>query len=140
MSIKTFTQEEIEKLSKNKYVKNVSAKGITYTDEFKRLFITENENGKMPREIFEAYGFDIKILGIKRVKSAGNRWRKSYKDSGVLGLNDTRKDNSGRPKTKDLTLEEKYAKLEAQVQLLKAENELLKKLDMLERQMMKKKK
>ncbi len=140
MSIKTFTQEEIEKLSKNKYVKNVSAKGITYTDEFKRLFITENENGKMPREIFETYGFDIGVLGIKRVKSAGNRWRKSYKDSGVLGLSDTRKDKSGRPRTKDLTLEEKYEKLEAQVHLLKAENELLKKLDMLERQMMKKKK
>jgi hypothetical protein len=32
-----------------------------------------------------------------------------------------------------LTLEEQNAKLEAQIQLLKAENELLKKLDMLER-------
>ena len=28
-------------LSKNKYVKKVSEKGATYTDEFKRLFITE---------------------------------------------------------------------------------------------------
>ena len=40
-------------LSKNKYVKNVSNKGITYTDEFKQLFIVENKNGKFPRQIFE---------------------------------------------------------------------------------------
>ena len=29
-------------LSKNKYVKKVSKKGVTYTDEFKRLFTAEN--------------------------------------------------------------------------------------------------
>lgn len=40
MSIKLFTNEEIEILSKNKYVKHVSAKGISYTEEFKRIFIS----------------------------------------------------------------------------------------------------
>ncbi|NRT92236.1 Mn-dependent DtxR family transcriptional regulator [Clostridium beijerinckii] len=39
---------EINILSKNKYVKRVSEKGITYTDEFKRLFIAENEKCKFP--------------------------------------------------------------------------------------------
>jgi transposase len=51
----------------------------------------------------------------------------------VLGLRDTRKENSGRPTKKELSLEEKNARLEAQIQLLRAENELLKKLDMMER-------
>lgn len=46
MSKKLFTKEEIDILSKNKYVKNVSSKGITYSDEFKRLFIAENQSGK----------------------------------------------------------------------------------------------
>ena len=46
MSKKIFTKEEIEILSKNKFVKKVSEKGITYTDEFKRLFISENVKGK----------------------------------------------------------------------------------------------
>ena len=40
MSNKIFTEKEIEILSNNKYVKNVSIKGITYTDEFKRIFIS----------------------------------------------------------------------------------------------------
>jgi hypothetical protein len=50
-----------------------------------------------------------------------------------LGLQDTRRANSGRPTQKELSLEEKNARLEAQIQLLRAENELLKKLDMMER-------
>ena len=37
MSKKLFTEEEIKILMKNKYVKNVTNKGITYTDEF-RIF------------------------------------------------------------------------------------------------------
>lgn len=78
-AVKIFTQNEIKILTKNKYVKNVSPKGSTYTDEFKHIFIIENENGKFPREIFEEQGFDINILGIGRVKASGNRWRTSYK-------------------------------------------------------------
>ena len=139
MSNKIFTQDEIEILSRNKYVKRVSAKGITYTDEFKRIFICENEKGKLPRMIFEECGFNIDILGMKRVKSSGNRWRDAYREDGILGLKDTRTENSGRPREKDLTLEEKYERLMAQNKLLKAENELLKKLDMLERRMVRKK-
>ena len=45
MSKKLFSSKDIEILSKNKYVKKVSEKGITYTDEFKRLFeviLTDN--------------------------------------------------------------------------------------------------
>lgn len=139
MSNKLFTEAEVEILSQNQYVKNVSAKGITYTDEFKRIFITESEKGKFPREIFEEHGFDVNILGIKRIKASACRWRAAYRQNGICGLQDTRKDNSGRPREKELSIEEKYERLKAQNNLLKAENELLKKLDMLERGMGKKK-
>ena len=40
MSNKILTKKEIEILSKNPYVKSVSEKSITYTDEFKNIFIT----------------------------------------------------------------------------------------------------
>lgn len=86
MSNKIFSKEEIEILSNNTYVKHVSEKGITYTDEFKKLFISENEKGKFPREIFEECGFDIGILGMERVKSAGARWRSAYRSKGFLDL------------------------------------------------------
>lgn len=139
MSNKVFTQNEIEILSKNQCVKHVSSKGITYTDEFKRIFIAENENGKFPRDIFEEHGFDTNILGMERVQSCGKRWRAAYREDGICGLRDTRKGKSGRPSEKEFSIEEKYERLKAECNLLKAENELLKKLDFLERGMRNKK-
>jgi len=133
MSKKIFTDKEIKQLSNNPYVKSVSSKAITYTDAFKQLFISENNKGKLPREIFEECGFDVTVIGIQRVRSSGKRWRASYQENGVLGLQDTRSQGSGRPLTRELTMEEKYAKLEAQNNLLKAENELLKKIRFAER-------
>lgn len=84
MSKKLFTKEEIEILSNNIFVKKISAKGITYSDEFKRLFIAENEKGKLPRQIFEECGFDIDIIGMNRIKSSANRWRTTYQKVGCL--------------------------------------------------------
>lgn len=139
MSKKLFTEEEASILKQNKYVKKVSLKGITYTDEFKRIFIDENNSGKFPRIIFEECGFDIDIIGTQRVKSCADRWRTAFKNGGAVKLTDTRKYNNGRPVENNLTLEEKYKKLEAKIKLLQAENELLKKLDMIERRVLKKK-
>ncbi|WP_400246846.1 IS3 family transposase [Niallia sp. JL1B1071] len=127
MSKKTFTEKEIKQLSIIKYVKSVSSKGITYTDEFKHIFIAEKEKGKFARDIFEEYGFDVDVLGKQRIHSASKRWKAAYIKNGISGLRDTRAGNSGRPREKELSLEEKNARLEAQINLLKAENELLKK-------------
>lgn len=66
MSKKTFTVEEVELLSKNKYVQSVSEKSITYSNEFKIHFIAESKKGKTSRLIFEEAGFDIGIIGERR--------------------------------------------------------------------------
>lgn len=123
MSKKVFTEKEIKLLSSNQYVKSVSSKSITYTDKFKRIFIGEKEKGKLPRE----------ILGMDRIKAASKRWQKAYNENGISGLRDTRFGNSKRSRESELTLEEKNARLDAQINLLKAENELLKKIRLIER-------
>lgn len=133
MSKKIFSSAQIKKLSINKYVKNITEKGITYTNEFKMHFIAEYEIGKTPRQIFEDAGFNIDIVGIERVKSSSRRWRKSYNDKGVMGLDDTRTLNSGRTINRELTLEQILAKKDAEIQYLKAELELVKKLEISER-------
>ncbi len=138
VSKKLFTDKEIKILSNNSFVKTVSAKGITYTDEFKKHFISQYEKGKFPREIFEECGFDIEVLGLDRVQNASKRWRAAYRKDGVLGLRDTRTGNSGRSLERELSAEEKYARLEAENNLLKAENELLKKIRFAERGLKKK--
>ncbi|MBX4259627.1 hypothetical protein KTC96_00430 [Clostridium estertheticum] len=139
MSIKIFTEKEVKVLSKNKYVKKVSIKGITYTDEYKRIFIVENEKGKSIKEIFKEHRFDIDVLGNDRIRSAAYRWLTAYRKKGIVGLNDTRKLMCGRSSVKDLPIEERYKHLKVQFNLLKAENELLKKIDILERRLIKKK-
>jgi len=137
MTKRLLTQKEQELLRENPYVKAVSDKAITYTDEFKRHFIAENEKGKFPREIFEEAGLRVDLIGIDRIRTAGKRWRAAYLKAGVGDLQDARKVNSGRPSNRELTLEEKIKRLEAKNRLLEAENELLKKIDFLETQMLK---
>ena len=138
MSKKLFTEQEIIILKQNKYIKKVSSKGITYTDEFKKIFINESINGKLPRIIFEECGFNIDIIGMQRIKSSASRWRTAFKNGGAIKLTDTRKYNTGRPIEKNLSMKKKIQKLEAKNEL-QAENELLKKLDMIERRVLKKK-
>jgi len=140
MSKKLFTEQEQKLLMKHPYVKAVSEKAITYTDEFKAIAIKEYGDGKFPRQIFEDAGFDIEIVGIERAKSSLKRWRAAYQKNGLEGLEDSRKYHSGRPLERELSIEEKYARLEAQNALLRAENELLKKIDLAERMLVKKKK
>jgi transposase len=54
MSKKLFNEIGIHKLSNDQYVKSVSSKGITYTVEFKRLFIIETESGKSLRRVLKS--------------------------------------------------------------------------------------
>lgn len=137
MSKKTFTNKEIEILANNKYVLNVSEKSITYTNEFKIHFIAEYNKGKPSRIIFEEAGFIIDIIGLKRVECAGDRWKRAYIERGILGLDDTRKGNSGRPRERELTKDEIIEKKNAEIEYLRAEIELLKKLELHERQVRK---
>lgn len=132
MSNILFTDSEIKILRKNKYVKNVSNNSITYTDEFKEKVVFETINyKKFPRDVFEECGFDIDVIGKRRMEGAAYRWRKQYK---IIGeLKDTRKSKSGRALKRDLSDAEKLKRAEAKIRLLEAENELLKKNDMIQR-------
>ena len=118
-------------------MKKVSEKSITYQDEFKRLFVLKLDEGKTPRMVFEEAGFDVNIIGMKRIEAAASRWKLAYKKSGLTGLKDTRQTNSGRRLKRELTAEERATKLEAKIKLLEAENALLKKVYLMERGLLK---
>lgn len=84
MSRGRFTEEEQEILKGSKHVILVTDKSIYYTNEFKLLFIKEYLGGKKPAQIFRDAGFDLKMLGSKRIERAAARWKESYQ-SGTLG-------------------------------------------------------
>ena len=79
-----FTKAEMETLLRNPYVADVNEKSISYSTEFKFLFMDEYIKGKRPTQIFRDAGFDIRILGSKRIERACARWKESYQ-SGTLG-------------------------------------------------------
>ena len=88
MSKKDFTAKELKILTQNKYVNSDTTKKITYTNEFKRLLIAAHDNGKTTKHIFEECGIDVETLGMIRIKAAGKRWRRTFREEGVLGLDD----------------------------------------------------
>ncbi len=98
------------------------------------MFIAERSKGKLPIHIFQDAEFDIDVIGNNRIWCASKRWRNAYNESGELGLRDSRKLNSGRPLKRELTVEEIIAKKDAEIAYWKAEAELLKKIELQERQ------
>lgn len=77
MSVRIFSPEMVIALNDNKYVSHATDKRITYTDEFKQLFIERYRMGVTPRKIFKDAGFDVDALGYKRIEKASDRWRRS---------------------------------------------------------------
>lgn len=125
---KKFSKKEIELLKKNDNIQNVTENIITYSEDFRMKFILEHLTGTLPRVIFKKHGFDVEIIGIKRVERAASRWRKLYKKDGLSGLKDSRKTNSGRSSKRILREEEDILKLKSNIKFLEMENDFLKKL------------
>lgn len=136
MSKTTFSDKEIKILQKNQNVKRVSSLAITYSDDFKNKFLNEYLAGKLPRQIFEENGFDIDIIGIKRIETSAFRWKKAYEKDGLIGLSDARKTASGRPLKRELSQAEIIERQEAKIKLLEGQVELLKKLETTERRLL----
>jgi len=87
MSKKNFSNKDVMKLSKNKYVLKVSEKAITYTNEFKIHFIAEYSKGKSSRLIFHEAGFDTNVIGKRRIDSFSNSKLTSFAMVTVTTLN-----------------------------------------------------
>jgi transposase InsO family protein len=139
MSKIKFSVSEIKKLEKNPHVKRVSTLSITYTDEFKKIFIESYLLGKLPKLIFSENGFDIEVIGTKRIEQCTARWKKSYKRDGIIGLIDARKTASGRPLERTLSSKEIIERQKAKIELLEGQVNMLKKLDVTERMLINKK-
>lgn len=76
-------------------------------------------------------GIDHQLLGRRRKDGLVAMVKKC--ELRLDGFEDTRKVNSGRPVTKDLTDAERISRLEHQIKYLKQENEFLKKTEFLDK-------
>jgi transposase len=93
----------------------------TYSKEFKVYAVGEYMTGKHPLQIFIEAGINVNILGREQPQKCLSRWQKIHDKYGIDGpLKEKRGvGNSGRPSTKELTIEEKTAKLEQENTILK---------------------
>ena len=112
------TPEEVQQLYENPYVKEIKGNQIVFTDEFKMHFVQEyTEGGKGPTCIFREAGFDIKILGTKRIERAAARWKESYA-AGTLTAYPNGDPNVDKQKEQIKALKEENRMLKRQIELL----------------------
>lgn len=131
MSKILFTDSQVKKLSKNKWIKKITNKGITYTNEFKYKMVKECENfKKFPQDVFRECDIDPDIVGESRIRNCAYRWRIQINSAGEI--TDTRTTKSGNTLKRELSDKEKLERAEAKIKLLEAENELLKKNELIE--------
>jgi hypothetical protein len=130
MSKVTFTNEEIEILKSNRYVKKVGEKSISFTQEFKEIIVREGRSGKSHMRILRDLGIDGNMLGENRINSMFIRCRDQLARSETW----VRSKPLGRPKKiKFSNIEEENRYLKDRMEYLEQENEFLKKLKALQR-------
>ena len=119
---RTFTNEQIKKLSKNKNVRRCGAKSVRYTRSFKAEALKKyNEDGLSAVEIFKEAGFDLNVIGIRKPNKLMNQWNKAF------GPRPVRQENAGIT-VKRIENRRVMKNLEAKVAYLEAENDFLAKL------------
>ena len=113
MKKKKFTNEEREELSNNPYVSTVGKVSVFYTQEFKEKALEEYKKGKKTKQIFIDAGIDLDVIGHRSPIDCLGEWRKN-----------------------DKMRNQRYHEIKrahAKIAYLEAENELLKKLEALEK-------
>jgi transposase InsO family protein len=135
MADRLFDPEAQAKILRNKNVLRVSETTITYCPAFKVAAVRAHLAGTPPHLIFSDAGFDLDLIGREIPRRCLSRWRAIFTQRGEEGLrSDQRGRNAtGRPLDRELTVEDKLRRAEARVRYLEKENELLKKLDAIER-------
>lgn len=121
-----FTKKEKELLENNPNILSVLSNQVLYSKEFKQKAIIEHQNGKSPKQIFKDAEIDISILSNDSdyASKTISKWKNANR--GKINI------HSSKNKSKDK--KSAYQKLLERNEYLEAENEFLKKLQMLNNQ------
>ena len=126
-----FTDEQMQELSKSKWVKNISKANIVFTNEFKSEFVNLLNSGFRPSQAVEQLGINHKLLGQFRIDRLVTRLKEQSKRPEGFD----RKPNSSKGKKRKLTfdsIEAKAAYYEEYAKKLEQELDFTKKVRALE--------
>ncbi len=117
MSRKVFTDQEMEMLRGNQYTYAVTPRILSFTKEFKELFWKEYQDGAIPRQILEKYGYPTDILGKERIWGIAHVIKKQYYSP--EGLHEGSLPKAGQASAADCrTTEEQVRQLQGEVHTL----------------------
>lgn len=123
MSKVPFTDEQIKLLRDNPYTYNVTPNTLYLTKTFKELFYQEYQEGKLPRNILEDYGYSMSVLGESRIWGIAAVIKKEAKRSEGFSEGTTpKKDpllNADSPETAIKQLQHEVKYLRNEVEFLK---------------------
>ena len=128
--IKKFTQEQMEILVANPFTYKINAYRISYTLEFKNLFLARYEAGESVREIFEALGYDTDILGDSRIYCFAYKLAKQS-EAGQLLTETTPTTKQEKPVNVDyntMPAQQSVAAMQREIAYLRQQVEFLKKI------------
>lgn len=130
MSRKYFNEEQLQLLRKNPYVYSVTPARLQLTKQFKELFLTAYRSGESPREILDNYGFDLGILGERRIWSIAYHIRDEFNKYGEFREGYRPRDPKTALYASDQfpTEKDEIKRLQHEVDYLKQEMEFLKKI------------
>jgi hypothetical protein len=128
MRRKTFTSEQIRKLSINENVSHCGQKSVMYRKEFKKSALKQyNEDGLSAVGIFEAAGFDLGAIGIRSPNRLMHQWNLAF------GIKTAGKQEERIAGETDMVSNRKVSginlrTLKAKIAYLEAENDFLEEL------------
>ncbi len=124
-------KEYVKQLNEHPYVEKATEWTVCFAAEFKQLAYDEYYRGKSMRQIFVDAGFDVQLLGTKRIDNF--RMLVMSKADEKTGFADKRKDKSLQaPQSTESQMMKRIRELEHRNAYLEQENEFLKKIQELE--------
>jgi len=82
MEVKRFTGEGMDALRRNPFTYKVTQCQLSFTTEFKGLFLKHYNEGMTPRDILLSLGYDPDMLGDSRVNGIRMHIKKEFEKQG----------------------------------------------------------
>ena len=124
-----FTPEQQVELLKNPYTRTVTDTMIKFTDEFNDLFIKRHSQGVGSSMIFRDCGYDLNVIGSKRVVNYYNRLQRTYRYKTLIAQTHLNENNNDAKKDyKTLPPSKAVEAMQHEITYLRQEVEFLKKI------------
>jgi hypothetical protein len=128
--IKKFTTEQMEVLAANPFTYKITTLRISYTLEFKNLFLARYESGEAVKDIFTSLGYDISIIGGNRMYSFAKRLL-DQSEAGEVPTEESPRVKREKPVNVDyntMPAQQSVAAMQREITYLRQQLEFLKKI------------